>query len=563
MTTSTLVLLLPSRLAVCLFAAAMTAQAPAPSLPNNSTTLPVREVTVFKDGHAYLIREQASPGAGRRQVVLDELPQPVLGTFWPYATGGARLVSAKAARQEVEESIAAQDLAQFARGNLGKDVTLVDTTNARVHGRLLDVASTPGAAAHLPQENILLIATANGTRMLPMAQLREFEIKGELQRKFTQKTQQERLTLDVDGGDDGAAVGVMYVQRGLRWIPAYRIDIDGEGKAKVQLQATLVNDLIDLDRTTVHLVIGVPKFEFAGLVDPIALQNEVAQVATRTRDSRLSNMLSNSLMTQSAGYQVMGESTQDAQPTVEGGQSNEDLFVFTIKDVSLKVGERLVVPIETFELTYRDVYKLEVDFAPPMEVRQNLQSQQVLELAKELAAPKAEHVLRIVNGSKVPLTTAPALVLRNGRILAQGRMRYTPIGAETDLAINTAIDICVTIEEHETGRKPNAENWAGNAYGRIELAGTIALRNDKNKAVEIEVRRRVLGIADSVGQDGKQQQLDLVGLWGDNARPAWWGWWSWPYWWFHFNGFGEFRWTVQLQPRATTTLQAGWHYFWR
>ncbi len=555
----------PSRLAVCLLAAALGAQAPSPTVPPaTSTALPVREVTVFKDGHAYVIREQPSPGAGRRQVVLDELPQPVLGTFWPYASGGARLVSAKAGRQEVEESVEAQDLAQFARANLGKDVVFVDSTNTRVDGRLLDVTSAPGAAEHLPREAMLLIATANGTRMLPLAHAREFEIKGELQRKFTQKTQQERLALDVEGGEDGAVVGVMYVQRGLRWIPAYRIDIDGEGKAKVQLQATLVNDLIDLDRTTVHLVIGVPKFEFAGLVDPISLQNEVAQVAARTRDSRFSNMLSNSLMTQARSSAAMAEGTeQDPQPVVEGGQSNEDLFVFTVKDVSLKVGERLVVPIETFELAYRDVYKLEVDFAPPMEVRQNLQSQQVLELAKELAAPKAEHVLRITNGSKVPLTTAPALVLRNGRILAQGRMRYTPAGAQTDLAINTAIDIGVTIEEHETGRKPNAESWAGNSYGRIELAGTIALRNDKDKAVEIEVRRRVLGIADSVGQDGKHKQLDLVGLWGDNARPAWWGWWSWPYWWFHFNGFGEFRWTVQLQPRATTTLQADWHYFWR
>src|SRR5262245_59938352 len=41
-----------------------------------ATKLPVREVTVFKDGHAYLIRDTALP-EGTAQVVIEELPAPV------------------------------------------------------------------------------------------------------------------------------------------------------------------------------------------------------------------------------------------------------------------------------------------------------------------------------------------------------------------------------------------------------------------------------------------------------------------------------------------------------
>lgn len=57
--------------------AAAPVQAPAPS----GQGLPVREVTVFKDGHAYVLREKAVSGADSGAVVLDELPTPVLGTF--------------------------------------------------------------------------------------------------------------------------------------------------------------------------------------------------------------------------------------------------------------------------------------------------------------------------------------------------------------------------------------------------------------------------------------------------------------------------------------------------
>ena len=61
----------------------------------NAQSLPVQELTAFKDGHAYIVRESSLAGDANGLVVLDQLPVPVLGTFWPYATGGASVVSAR------------------------------------------------------------------------------------------------------------------------------------------------------------------------------------------------------------------------------------------------------------------------------------------------------------------------------------------------------------------------------------------------------------------------------------------------------------------------------------
>ena len=115
---------------------AASAQQPA-TVP--TTSLPVREVTVFKDGHAFVLREAPLPADAGGEVVLDELPAPVLGTFWPYASDGARLVSATAGRVDVTERVEPADLRQLAGANLGRAAVLQLDTGERLACTLRDL----------------------------------------------------------------------------------------------------------------------------------------------------------------------------------------------------------------------------------------------------------------------------------------------------------------------------------------------------------------------------------------------------------------------------------------
>ena len=64
--------------------------------------MPVKEVTVFKDGHAFVLHEGAMPTNGTGQVVMDYLPGPVMGAFWPYsAQEGAKLTAVVAGKRRV------------------------------------------------------------------------------------------------------------------------------------------------------------------------------------------------------------------------------------------------------------------------------------------------------------------------------------------------------------------------------------------------------------------------------------------------------------------------------
>ncbi len=214
----------------------------------------------------------------------------------------------------------------------------------------------------------------------------------------------------------------------------------------MKLQATLLNELADWEDISVNLVVGVPTFAFKDTLDPTALQESVAQLSqyfqtdAARRNSPLASQFANAIMTQTiraTEYRPAAESGEGGLlgPELGDAGKSEDLFVFNVPHVTLKKGERMVLPIAEFTLPYKDLFTLDVPFAPPPELRGNLNSEQQRELARLLDAPKVMHKIRLTNTSKYPLTTAPALLIRQGRLLAQGLMTYTSPGAHVDLPV--------------------------------------------------------------------------------------------------------------------------------
>ncbi len=213
-------------------------------------------------------------------------------------------------------------------------------------------------------------------------------------------------------------------------------------------------------------------------------------------------------------------------PEVAGSEADQDLYVFTVKRVTLKKGERMVMPVAEYELGYRDVYVLDLPFAPPMEVRANANDAQQQQLARLLGAPHFVHVLRLTNSAHEPLTTAPALISSGDRVLGQGMMSYTAPGADCDLGLTTAVDIKVAKSDKESGRVPNALTVDGSNYLRVDLNGSIAITNRRDQAVDIEVKRSVLGHSETAGQAGKAEMVNAYEEGGAVAQPPWWGQWE-------------------------------------
>ena len=574
--------------------------------------LPIKEITVFKDGHAFVAHEGEMPVNAEGNVVMDYLPAPVIGTFWPYsASPDVKLKSVVAGRRRVDVDHTAFNLRELLEANIGAeaiitetgkppyDATIVSIPSSRresqnrngpmplsqVPPSRLDgwVSSAPVMPPEKPEEkgNIIILKTAEGFKVLPLDRIQDVTFKNEHKAAATIEESRDVLTLKLDWGKAkpaaSARVGLFYLQKGVRWIPSYKVELDGKGHAVVKMQATLLNELADLEDASVNLVVGVPTFAFKDTLDPMSVQQGIAQLSqyfqsdTGYRNSPVASQFSNAIMSQAARMNdyrgpISGDGAGTIRPDITDSNKSEDLFVFRVEHVTLRRGERMVMPVAEFTLSYRDVFTLELPFSPPPELRGNINSDQQREMARLINAPKALHKIRLLNDSKYPLTTAPALMIRNGMVLAQGMMTYTSVGASADVALTTAVDIQVKKSESEGKRTPNAVQENGNSYSRVDLSGKITLTNHRSEPAEVEVTRVVLGAADTAEQDGKVEKLNVFEN-GDYIAggdyPNWWGWYSWPSWWNYFNGVGRVTWNVKLAPGQTVDLGYQWHYFWR
>jgi hypothetical protein len=262
----------------------------------------------------------------------------------------------------------------------------------------------------------------------------------------------------------------------------------------------------------------------------------------------------------------------DLGPEIASQGKTEDLYLFQVKHVTLKKGQRMVLAVGEYTLKYKDIYTLDVPVTPPPEVLRSFDSSHRGEIARLLAAPKAIHKIRLVNSSDAPLTTAPALIVSNDRVVAQGMMNYTAPGASFDLELTTAVDVSVKKTEEESKRTPDAEKWNKETFVRIDMSGKIALTNYGKQPVEIEVTRHLLGNLDSADHDGKRESVNILedaasaptaSTAGGYAPAYWYGWYAWPNWWNRFNGVGKATWNVTVEPGKSTELGYAWHYFWR
>ena len=549
--------------------------------------MPVKEVTVFKDGHAYVIHQGTMPVDASGNVLLDLLPNPVLGTFWPYSLDKkATLQSVTAGRRRVKVERTAITLRELIEANLGAEVVISEgskpaypATIVRFLSRSseeLDATLPPTGTEHVPiKGNILLLKTIEGTRAVPVEHITDVKFVGKYETKVSEEEFRNLLTMKLDWAGqpsaNSAEVGMAYVQKGIRWIPNYRIELDANGKAIIKLQATLLNELTDLKDATVNLVIGVPSFYFKETTDPIALTGALAQLSTYFQtDASTQYAMSNSMMTQVArGGEIRksGAAPVNLGPEIGvAGSQNEDLFVFTVKNVTLAKGQRMVLPISQHTLEYKDLYTLDVPYTPPQSFKQYANNAQAAEIAKLMSEAKVMHKLRLTNGNAQPLTTAPALILRDGKVLAQAMMTYTSKGGSVDLTLTTAVDVRVKKKDKESKRTPNVANFNNESFWRIDIASSLELTNQSNKPIEVEVTRYVLGNVDKAGEGAKAEMVNLLeddeGL-HSAYRPGWYGYYSWPVWWSHFNGVGRVTWTAKLAPGQSAEQSYEWHYFWR
>ncbi len=447
-------------------------------------------ISLFKNGLGFVYSEAELPG-GAEKVLLSPAPAPVHGTFWLYPAGeGVSVKEARAFQKEstFSESTPAGSMSELLGLNLDKRVVL-QTPGGTVTGEIVSVSPS-----------IVLLDTDSGMVALHTGRIQQVDVlEGELKThsETVRFSKQNVIEISVEGSPEGGKLGIHYLTRGITWAPSCSVDITDAEKARMLVNAEIINEIGELEDVTINFVSGFPNFQFSEVVSPIALQGNLASfLNSLTRPGRavyapVMRQISESL---SRAENVPGYSVDPE------GAALEDLFFYEKKGVTLGNGERGYYLLYRMEVPYEHIYKWDVpDFIDAQD--------RYTGRARDEDEEEVWHSLRLKNTGKVPWTTSPAMITQSGQVLGQDTIRYTSPGAETNLRITRAMAVKAGQEEFETGRERAAARFYGVNYDKVKVRGVMKAVNYKEEEIVLSITKMLSGEVISAAHDPEVEMI--------------------------------------------------------
>lgn len=520
-----------SKLLVCLaILSVLSAVASAYAGDKTAVTAKTKSIAAFKNGLGYFVRE----GEARLSdgwATYDGIPPAALGTFWVGSNKpGVTIERLVASEEEVVKPVPAISISEMLSANVGKDVVL-QLGDKTVRGKLIAAPEDRKPAADQPPpqnrpygyvqppsptpSSIIVVDGADGTTVINKSEIKWVSFPSSANPNYDSKDKVKRLRFKVNGGGDKAPVTIGYLQKGVTWSPAYLVELIDDAKARITMQGLLANDVEDIDGADVYFVVGYPNFITSDIVSPLALTQSVDDFITslttppqrRTSYDNYGGQVADyafqrvSIMGWTSTVNAPMSSSSFGYPAGTGmpGAPEEDLFLYQVKNVSLKKGERAYYTVFSAETPYEHAYEWTIPDTSNVQASGYVQDQR--SDSRPVPQDQVWHVLRLTNTSPYPWTTAPAMSMSGGRPLADDSLDYTAKGTKTNLRVTVATDVKATKSEVEKSReRTQADPYT---FSKITSDGKLTVKNLKTKPITMTIKRTLTGDVTTIGQGGK------------------------------------------------------------
>src|SRR2546426_1940042 len=252
----------------------------------------IKRVAIFKNGYVLTYREGQARTAGGWAYTTD-VPIGVLGTVWGYSTTPqGRVTQLLASEANRKENFRVGSLEELLVANEAAHVRL-HTFQDKVHdGELIVLNSRPDTSAAATRASdeetpelvaarsgtpIIALKTAEGILAFRLEQIAYVEILGQpkLNKAITAKEHRLAIKTESSSSTQPVGLGVAALERGIRWIPAYRLEVKGDPihEAKLELEAMVINELTDIREGEMYFVVGVPHFLYRDILSPLSLSS--------------------------------------------------------------------------------------------------------------------------------------------------------------------------------------------------------------------------------------------------------------------------------------------------
>jgi hypothetical protein len=514
------------------------------------TELKTTAVAAFKNGLAFVVKQgdaRLEAGVGN----LAPVPNATLGSLWiaPNDTG-ASLDEIVSRRYKISGQQNLTVLSDVLLANAGKVVTIVDNNEKEHTSEIVGFrqAERPGAGSpSLPNASedtvyptavplvpshvgleFLLLKSEGKILALYFRNIARVILPNDPILQQTQEEEHKTLRFKIKGATGHANLTMGYLEHGLGWTPSYLVSLQDDKTAQITMQAVLVNDAEDLRDSDLFFVVGVPNFAYANVPSPMALQQsllEFMQAASRKDEAnaRYANPLTGQ-MTIGGVVDLDAAAEPSLTSTIEElqGTQEEDLFLYSRKNVTLGRGERATYNVFSQGVSYEHVYEWNLEEQSRVDGFGNAQNNSNSGVDRSTKKDDIWHALRLKNTTKFPWTSAPAMVISGTKPLSQDTVPYTPKGAASSLRLTVATDIRASHEENEVERQKDVQRRRNHNYDEVTIEGTLTVKNYKNKEVHLSIADRVRGNLESQTDGGKATKLaEAIAVDNPLSRLTW------------------------------------------
>ncbi len=499
---------------ICVLLAACSATAVlAETAKPEEVTPHITTLALFKNGYAYVTLSFA-PREGQNSYILKDMPVATHGTFWVGTNGASLPAFVSGTKAMVEKQKERYTMIELAQANPG-EVTRLTTTKGNVFVGKIELLPVPEKTTIPPAppyyannnmnifpggQDFLCLNTDHGKAIIPGQEVAAIEFPGLKDFKFpTYKVEEPVIQMQMARVDPKDAVRITSVTPGITWAPSYQMDISEKSQGIFQAKAEIINELADIQHAEMELISGFPSIKFPSAASPITMRMSMAEFFnslnsgnTRGRDyGVMSNVAAQGYAM--SEYEVSSSRLTPVSPneTVRA----EDLFFYPVKDVTCAKGETISVPLFEGRVSYEHIMTWDI---PDSETRRN----QTRNNENPLENPnEVWHCIRLTNGFKTPLTTAPIQFVSKGRFVGQSTITFTAEGQKNTVRLNKAMDIAASdteliLSEEEIEVRRSRRTKTG-------MQGTLAVHNQTPETITMTVTKNIVGTYQSSSDEGK------------------------------------------------------------
>ena len=429
---------------------------------------------------------QVQPENGTFRLGHQHLPPAMYGTVW-LSSPDRNLGAVSTYVDTTETSIMASDYFTSAKENLGKKATFILGKEDTITGVIRDA-----------RDQMVAVQGEDVWSLIPAKDIRRLQYHDRPELMFTRKQAERLMEVSFNQPKARQTVDFMYLRGGISWYPQYRIDLFDDETANLTFRAEVGNDAEDIENSEVNFVVGVPNFQFSRMQDPLfyfaSMDGFNRNFAGGMGNANQGFLQARADVAQEFSNVISYETAADdfgglPAPVEVQGESQEDLFYYSIDGVTLPKGGRAMYTIFSREVEVQHIYEAQLPG--------NTASSASYYAESRTRPEPVLHRLKIKNNSTQPFTTGAAMVFRTSegvsRPISQDKMTYTPPNGQTFLTLTNASDVEVRHKENEVARQVNAKRYQKVQYDLVTVEGEVTVKNHKSSDIRLDIRRTIIG----------------------------------------------------------------------